>query len=749
MNRSHPTLARRFVAGALVGGLLLAACSDDETTTTSSSSPGTTTATETTADGRDPGLVLGYVRPGAGLLSQLATAQEAAIGLAIDDLNAAGGINGGPVQLLAVDESLDGDTGAAVNDLLDQGANMILGPIGSSGARAALDPLASRKSVACSASATSPELTQLDTENVFYRTAMPASFTLNYVADALSADAEAAKLPEGTPYKVSILSRNDDYGVDVGNGLAATLTARGMTVQVVPYNPRQVIFTSEAQAIAATTPDAVVLVAYGEGVRQVDTLVTAGVAATKIVGLDGLFDPNLAQRASNTDPSRLDGMRVIGSTGDRAFLDRLVAVEGLQQLVFGAQAYDCAIISALAAATAKSSDPVAFGPSIIGVTDSGRSCSTVADCLEKLGAGEDIDYEGVSGGIRFDEAGDPAEVRLTTASFTGGTMSEVSSSDLSLDEIRQQEALAAAIMISRLQQVLAVLGYYSGPIDGQWSDEMTAAVALFQADLGVPVTGEWDAATDEAARAKHGDVMGAFTYSVIGIQQLLTDLGFYTGPIDGVYSQETIDAIRALQRELGVPETGIFDAATLQAAFEAGLVAGTPSSTLPPPTTVPPTTIPTPTTSIPIVPPEPGTPSIFDTLKDDERFTTLVELLTAAGFTEDTTVLGPITLFAPTNDAFAAVDPAILEALKADPAALQQALSFHLVDAGITLAFLGTLTTVPTVYGEALTVTTDTSGADPVILVNGVATIAPELRASNGIIIPVDGVLVPTVLPGE
>ncbi len=743
MFRTHPHPARRLIAVALVGGLLFAACSDDETTTTTSAAPGTTTGTETTADGRDPGLVMGYVRPGAGLLSQLATAQEAAINLAIDDINAAGGINGGPVQLLAVDESLDGDTAGAVNDLLDQGANMILGPIGSTGAKAALDPLTTRKSVACSASATSPELSTLDEANVLYRTAMPDSFTLNYVADALSADAEAAALPEGTPYKVSILARNDDYGINVGNGLASTLTARGMEVQVVQYSPRQVIFTAEADAIAATTPDAVVLVAYGEGVRQVDTLVTAGVAATKIVGLDGLFDPNFAQRASNTDPARVDGMRVIGSTGDRAFLDRLAAEPGLDQLVFGAQAYDCAIIGALAAATAKSSDPAAFAPSISAVTDSGRSCSTVADCLEKLAAGEDIDYEGVSGGIRFDEAGDPAEVRLTTASFTAGAMTEVSSSDLDLDELRQQEALASAIMISRLQQVLAVLGYYSGPIDGQWSDEMTASVAALQSDLGVPVTGVWDAATDEAARAKYGDVMNAFTDSVISIQQLLTDLGFYTGPIDGVYSQETVDAIRALQRELGVPETGILDAATLQAAFEKGIVVGTPSTTVPPASTVPPTTIPTPTTSIPVVPPDPSAPSILDSLKADDRFTTLVELLTAAGFTDDASVLGPITLFAPTNDAFDAVDPAVLEALKSDPVALQRALSFHLVDAGITLTFLGTLSSVPTMYGEALTVTVE----GDVVLVNGVETIAPELRASNGIIIPIAGVLIPTVEP--
>ena len=48
----------------------------------------------------------------------------------------------------------------------------------------------------------------------------------------------------------------------------------------------------------------------------------------------------------------------------------------------------------------------------------------------------------------------------------------------------------------------------------------------------------------------------AFGTSVAQLQQALADLGFYTGPIDGRYSAATIEAVRAFQRELGVPETG-------------------------------------------------------------------------------------------------------------------------------------------------------------------------------------------------
>ena len=149
-------------------------------------------------------------------------------------------------------------------------------------------------------------------------------------------------------------------------------------------------------------------------------------------------------------------------------------------------------------------------------------------------AGDDIDYEGVSGGIRFDEKGDVLEARFTVGRFTDATLEEVSSTDVDLDELLQAEAFAEAIFVTRLQQVLTVLGYYDGPIDGIYSEAVTAAVGALQADLGVPVTGVYDEATDAALRARHGDITALLGDSVAGIQQMLTDLGFYNGPIDGV-----------------------------------------------------------------------------------------------------------------------------------------------------------------------------------------------------------------------
>jgi peptidoglycan hydrolase-like protein with peptidoglycan-binding domain len=55
-----------------------------------------------------------------------------------------------------------------------------------------------------------------------------------------------------------------------------------------------------------------------------------------------------------------------------------------------------------------------------------------------------------------------------------------------------QDELAST---AALQQTLTLAGYWDGPVDGQWTDELTDALKEFQTDLGVEATGEVDAAT--------------------------------------------------------------------------------------------------------------------------------------------------------------------------------------------------------------------------------------------------------------
>jgi branched-chain amino acid transport system substrate-binding protein len=69
--------------------------------------------------------------------------------------------------------------------------------------------------------------------------------------------------------------------------------------------------------------------------------------------------------------------------------------------------YDCLVTLLLAAQVAQSSDPTVYVDEIIGVTRDGEVCSLVADCLEMVWAGADIDYDGASGVLDFSPNGEP------------------------------------------------------------------------------------------------------------------------------------------------------------------------------------------------------------------------------------------------------------------------------------------------------------------------------------------------------
>lgn len=84
-----------------------------------------------------------------------------------------------------------------------------------------------------------------------------------------------------------------------------------------------------------------------------------------------------------------------------------------------------------------------------------------------------------------------------------GTMDKATNAALqaALEAKGAEAAAASAAATAALQQTLKLAGYWDGPVDGVWSDELTAAVGAAQTDLGVPVTGTVDAATVAAFQA--------------------------------------------------------------------------------------------------------------------------------------------------------------------------------------------------------------------------------------------------------
>ncbi len=121
------------------------------------------------------------------------------------------------------------------------------------------------------------------------------------------------------------------------------------------------------------------------------------------------------------------------------------------------------------------------------------------------------------------------------------------------------------------------------------------------------------------------------------------------------------------------------------------------------------------------------------------NFKTLSGALEKAGLTETLKGEGPFTVFAPTDDAFAALPEGELQKLLADPARLKQLLLYHVVSGKISASDLAALTSIKTMQGQELEVTVD--GSD--ILVDDALVIGTDLQASNGVIHSIDTVLLP------
>jgi uncharacterized surface protein with fasciclin (FAS1) repeats len=157
-----------------------------------------------------------------------------------------------------------------------------------------------------------------------------------------------------------------------------------------------------------------------------------------------------------------------------------------------------------------------------------------------------------------------------------------------------------------------------------------------------------------------------------------------------------------------------------------------------------------PATEAPSTMPAPATTDadIVDTANTAGEFTTLVAAVKAAGLEDTLRGEGPFTVFAPTDDAFAALPAGTIESLLEDPAGdLTDILTYHVVPGEVTAADVVGLDgeAVTTVNGAAITIgvaddgsvtLTDAAG-------NDVAVVATDIQASNGVIHVIDSVLLP------
>ena len=132
--------------------------------------------------------------------------------------------------------------------------------------------------------------------------------------------------------------------------------------------------------------------------------------------------------------------------------------------------------------------------------------------------------------------------------------------------------------------------------------------------------------------------------------------------------------------------------------------------------------------------------TIVEIAASNPDFSTLVDLVGKAGLADALSGDGPFTVFAPTNEAFAKVPAATLEALAADPTgALADILKLHVVSGKITAAdaVAASGTSIETLNGGKLKV--EASGGT--VTVGGAKVVKADIMAKNGVIHVIDSVI--------
>ncbi|RVX39588.1 amino acid/amide ABC transporter substrate-binding protein (HAAT family) [Nonomuraea polychroma] len=394
----------RALAVVAATSLALTACGgggSNTATQTSPSAPASSAAPATKGDGT---LTLGTLLPQTGSLAFLGPPEFAGVDLALKEINEAGGVLGKPVAKMDTDS---GDTttniaSQSVDKLLAQKADAIIGAASSSVSESVIDKITGAGVVHFSPANTSDVFTTINDRGLYFRTSPPDKLQGRVLGDLIVADGNDT---------VAIMAMQDSYGTGLADQVQKTVTdGGGEVVERVDYDPKAADFSADVSKIKAKNPKGIVLIGFEETSKVIQELVKQGLPATKHKWY--MVDGN----TSNTNyvkmpKGTLKGVKgtIPGAAAPEDFQKKLLEVnKDLEDFSYAPESYDAANLIALAAEAAKSDAGVDIAAKLAEVSKGGEKCKSFKECVDLLKAGKDIDYEGVSGPVEFNEAGDPA-----------------------------------------------------------------------------------------------------------------------------------------------------------------------------------------------------------------------------------------------------------------------------------------------------------------------------------------------------
>ncbi|WIE75418.1 ABC transporter substrate-binding protein [Curtobacterium sp. MCSS17_007] len=428
MTRTTRATTALAVAGA--AALLLAACSTSGSAESTSSASAGGAKKDPAASCKAPdtpgtdALKIGTILPLTGTLSYLNPPAESGVGLAVEDINSAGGVLDKDVSIDPATDSGDSNdmtvSSSAATKLVNAKVPVVIGAESSSVTLNVIDQLTSNCIVQISPANTATDLSGYSSH--YFRTAPPDSVQGSALGQLVTGDGNA---------KVAFLVFNDTYGTGLRDTVQKAIEDSGGQVvyggkgKGQEFPPGQTTFSSEVTAALAAKPDAIVVLAFDETKSIIPELKSQNADMSKIYMSDG----NTADYSKDFDPGTLEGAQgtIPGASPKDELKQRLSdfykqsSGKELADYSYAAESYDATTLAALAAVKGKGTDSGTIQANMAAVSgaDGGTKCETFKACKDLLDKGEDIQYTGPSGIGPFDSKNDPSSAYIGIYKFDG------------------------------------------------------------------------------------------------------------------------------------------------------------------------------------------------------------------------------------------------------------------------------------------------------------------------------------------
>jgi branched-chain amino acid transport system substrate-binding protein len=359
----------------------------------------------------DAELKIGSLLPTTGNLAFLGPPEIAGVDAAIAEINAAGGVLG---KCVSVSHKDSGDTTTdtatqSATALINEGVDAIVGAASSGVSLSVIDQVTGAGVVQISPANTAPDLSTYADSGFYFRTAPSDVLQGRVLGNLITGDGNE---------KVAFLTIQDPYGTGLYENSKISIEAAGGTVVAnEEFAAGTKNFSAQVDKVLAASPDAIAIISFDEVKSILPELVKVkGFAASKVYLVDG----NLSNYSEVFTDFSIEGAQgtLPGVVATDEIKEKFLAVDpSLTDFSYAAESYDAVMLVALAAIAGGAADGATIAANLKAVSEGGEKVTDFATAVQMLKDGKDIDFDGLSGPITFDDNGDPTEAYVGIYKF--------------------------------------------------------------------------------------------------------------------------------------------------------------------------------------------------------------------------------------------------------------------------------------------------------------------------------------------